>query len=84
MKNRKRAALRQLRQLADPAALCYDLAQILIHQGQPCDHTFRYTRAFFAHYAPDVDVEQYIGVLKEAGANCDCEVGNNICPETGV
>jgi hypothetical protein len=72
-------ALRHLRVLYDPVALCYGLKRILLDQGQSCDHTFRHTRAIFAQYAPDVDVDAYIALLQEMGAQCDCEVGNNIC-----
>lgn len=81
---RQRSPQARLRALYDPSALCYHLAEILIHQGQECDHTFRQTRAFFARYAPDVDVKAYIALLQETGAHCDCEIGYNLCAELGV
>lgn len=71
--------LARLRRMYAPSALCYHLGEILLVQQQPCAHDFAHTRAFFAHYAPDVDVDAYIGVLQELGAHCDCEIGHNVC-----
>lgn len=76
--------LRALRALYEPGALCRGLARILVEQGQPCDHTFQHTRAIFAQYAPDVDVDRYVALLQQAGAGCDCAVGYNICTQRGV
>lgn len=78
-----RTPLQQLRAIYNPAGLCRGLARVLVEQGQPCDHTFRHTRAFFAAYAPDVDVPAYIALLELAGAHCDCEVGHNVCARIG-
>jgi hypothetical protein len=80
---RQQGPLAGLRRIYDPAALCRGLARVLVEQGQACDHTFRFTRAYFARYAPDVNVESYIAALEAAGAHCDCEVGNNLCAEMG-
>jgi hypothetical protein len=76
--------LRDLRRVYDPAALCRGLARVLVEQGAPCDHTFRYSRAYFAHYAPDIDADAYLARLDAAGLHCDCEVGFNLCADLGV
>jgi hypothetical protein len=55
----------------------------LVDQGQVCDPTFRFTRAYFARYAPDVDVEGYIHALEAVGAHCGVAVGNNLGAEMG-
>jgi len=75
----KPPALKQLRRLYDPLALCSALARALIDQGRPCDHSYQHTRAFFARYAPDVDVDRYIALLADLGGHCDCEIGLNVC-----
>lgn len=76
--------LAQLRRRYGLSALCFYLARVLLDQGQPCDHTFRHTRAYYAQHAPDVDVEPVLALLRDAGAGCDCEIGHNLCPATGV
>ncbi len=76
--------LKRLARMLDPLALCYGLGQASDYGRRPCDHTFTRTRALLADYAPDVDPAAYIAELAALGAHCDCEVGLNICPETGA
>jgi Protein of unknown function (DUF2695) len=73
------SALARLRRIYDPRALCQGLAKVLIDAGEPCDHTYKHTRAFFARYAPDVDVDQVLALVAELGGGCDCEIGLNVC-----
>jgi len=80
MSNRRPASpIARLRRIYDPAALCHTLAVELLDHGKQCDHTFTITRASFAYYAPDVNVDPYIQILEELGAHCDCEVAYNVC-----
>ena len=74
----------QLRRRYGLSALCFYLARALLQEGQSCDHSFRFTLAFYAQHAPDVDTATVLALLCEAGAACDCEVGRNLCPATGV
>ena len=76
--------MRALARLVDPLGLCTFLGKKLQYSKANCDDTFRYTRECLAQYAPDSDPEQVIALLQEMGAHCDCEVGFNICPDTGA
>lgn len=80
----QRQARREANQLYELSALCYRLGLAFAEGQQECDHTFKHTRAFFAGFAPHIDAEQYIHLLRGAGAACDCEVGLNICADLGV
>ncbi len=79
MTPQQRAALRAIRRIYDPLALCYGLSQVMPNGPADCDHTYRYTRARFAEYAPDVDVDHYLALLAKLGGHCDCEIGLNVC-----
>ena len=80
----QRKLLARLRKLCDPLALCYHIGEALDYGRKPCAHDFRHTREFFRDYAPTADVEAIIALLVEMGVHCDCEIGFNICPETGA
>lgn len=79
MTQAERAALKELRRLYDPLALCYGLSQAMPNGPAECDHTYRHTRALFAEYAPDVNQDRYIELLAVLGGHCDCEIGLNVC-----
>ena len=75
----ERAARKEIRRMYDPLALCYGLSEDMPDGPAQCDSTYRYTRAFFAEYAPDVDVDRYLALLAVLGGHCDCEIGLNVC-----
>jgi len=84
MDEQHRAALQRLRAVYDPSGVCRGLARALVEQGHVCDHSFRFTRAYLADYAPDVNADQYVALLDQAGYHCDCEAGYNLCSKLGV
>jgi hypothetical protein len=76
--------MRALSKLLDPVGLCVYLGRALDYGRKPCAHTFQHTRTFLAEYAPDSNADTVIGLLRAMGADCDCEVGYNVCPQTGA
>jgi phosphohistidine phosphatase SixA len=81
--SQKAAAVRAMRRIYDPSALCSALLREG-HTVERCDHTFAAVRLVLAAYAPGADADRYVALIQDTGAACTCEFQLNTCARLGV